>query len=81
MMNTFEEDEDGVMIMTCHAGNCKSERRNTYAKWPVDDLHRMMEEMSLEKERLGFVALDSNMGSGFSEALLVMEKQFNELKK
>lgn len=81
MMNAFVEGADGVLVMACHSGNCKSERGNTYAKWRVDDLHRMMEEMGLEKERLGFVTLASNMGSGFSEALTSLERLLKDLKK
>jgi coenzyme F420-reducing hydrogenase delta subunit len=81
MMNAFVEGADGLMIMACHAGNCKSERGNTYAKWRVEDLHRMMEEMGLEKERLEFVTLASNMGGGFSETLTGMEKKLKDLKK
>ena len=80
MMNAFVEGADGVMVMACHTGNCKSEKGNIYAGWRVNDLHRMMEEIGLQKERLRFVTLASNMGSGFSNAVSEMENCLKGLK-
>ena len=79
MMNALVEGADGVLVMACHPGNCKSEKGNTFAGWRVDDLHRMMEEIGLEKERLQFVTLASNMGSGFSAAVTEMENTLKTL--
>ena len=81
MMNALVEGADGVLVMACHPGNCKSEKGNTFAGWRVDDLHRMMEEIGLEKERLQFVTLASNMGSGFSEVVMEMENTLKNLGK
>lgn len=79
IMNAFVEGADGVMVMACHAGNCKSEQGNTYAKWRVADAHRMMTETGFETERLQFVTLASNMGSEFSSIVADMEKTLKEL--
>jgi len=79
ILNTFVEGADGVLIMACHNGNCKSEKGNIYAGWRVDDAHRMLEETGLEKERLRFVTLASNMGSGFSSAVAEMENKIKEI--
>lgn len=80
IMNAFVEGADGVLVMACHTGNCKSERGNTYAGWRVEDARRMMEEIGLEKERLSFVTLASNMAGGFSCAVLDMAKRLRELE-
>jgi coenzyme F420-reducing hydrogenase delta subunit len=45
----------------------------------VDDAHRMLEEIGLEKERLCFVTLASNMGSSFSSAVKDMERYLNDI--
>ena len=79
IMNAFVEGADGVIVMACHAGNCKSEQGNTYAKWRVADAHRMMTETGFETERLQFVTLASNMGSEFSSIMADMEKTLKEL--
>lgn len=79
IMKAFVEGADGVLVMACHPGNCKSEKGNTYAEWRVVDAHRMMEETGLEKERLGFVTLASNMGTGFSSAVMDLENRLKEL--
>ena len=79
ILNAFVEGADGVMVMACHTGNCKSEKGNTFAGWRVEDAQRMLEEIGLEKERLSFITLASNMGSSFSSAAKDMEKFLNGL--
>ncbi len=79
IMNAFVEGADGVMVMACHPGNCKSESGNTYAGWRVGDAHRMMTETGFETDRLKFVTLASNMGSDFSSLVMDMEKTLKEL--
>ena len=79
-LNAFVEGADGVMVMACHTGNCKSEKGNIYAGWRVEDAHRMMEDIGLEKERLCYVTLASNMGSNFSSAVKEMEQYLSSLK-
>ncbi len=66
IMNAFTEGADGVLVLACHIGNCKSEEGNIFAGWRVEDAQRMLAEAGLEKERLCFATLASNMGSDFS---------------
>ncbi len=80
ILNAFVEGAQGVMVMACHPGNCKSEKGNTYAQWRVEDAHRMMAEIGLEKDRLAFVTLASNMGNDFSLAVVEMQRKLNEYK-
>jgi len=79
ILNAFVSGADGILVMACHPGNCKSENGNTFAQWRVNDAYRMMEEVGLEKDRLCFVGTASNMGSGFSSIVVDMEKRINEL--
>jgi heterodisulfide reductase subunit A-like polyferredoxin/coenzyme F420-reducing hydrogenase delta subunit len=79
ILNAFVSGADGVVIMACHPGNCKSESGNTFAQWRVNDAYRMMEEAGLEKDRLCFAGIASNMGSDFSHIVVDMEQKINEL--
>ena len=60
---------DGVLVLTCHEGNCKSEKGNTYASWRVEDAQCMLEEAGYDKERLRFATLASNMGKPWDDEL------------
>jgi len=79
ILNAFVSGADGVLIMACHPGNCKSENGNTFAQWRVNEAFRMMEEAGLEKDRLRFAGIASNMGSDFSHIVVDMEQKINEL--
>jgi len=79
ILNAFVAGADGVMVMACHPGNCKSDKGNTFAQWRVNDAYRMLEEVGLEKDRLCFAGIASNMGSDFSSMVVDMEKRINEL--
>ena len=79
ILTAFVEGADGVLVLTCHNGNCKSEQGNTFAEWRVNDAHRMLEESGFGKERLQFATLASNTGSRFSAIVCDMEKTINNL--
>lgn len=79
IMNAFTEGADGVMVLACHFGNCKSERGNTFASWRVEDAHRMLAAAGLEKERLFFATLASNTGSNFSAMAMDLSARLKEL--
>jgi heterodisulfide reductase subunit A-like polyferredoxin/coenzyme F420-reducing hydrogenase delta subunit len=79
ILTALAEGADGVLVLTCHEGNCKSERGNTYAGWRVEDAQRMLAEAGYEKDRLRFATLASNMGKEFSNLLMDMEARIKEL--
>ncbi len=79
IMNAFVEGADGVLVMACHTGNCKSLQGNTYAGWRVADAQRKMTDAGFESDRLRFVTLASNMGSAFAAIATEMEQTLKEL--
>ena len=79
IMNAFAEGADGVLVLACHFGNCKSEQGNTFASWRVEDAQRMLEAAGLEKERLCFATLASNMGSDFSSIAMDLSARLRNL--
>ena len=79
ILNAFVSGADGILVMACHPGNCKSENGNTFARWRVNEAYRRMEQVGLEKDRLWFTGIASNMGSDFSHLVVDMEQKINEL--
>ncbi len=66
ILTAFVEGADGVLVLACHPGNCKSEQGNTYAGWRVQDAQRMLTEIGMDANKLRFATLAANMGSDFA---------------
>jgi quinone-modifying oxidoreductase subunit QmoB len=79
IMNAFTEGADGVLVLACHFGNCKSEEGNILASWRVEDAQNKLVEAGIEKEKLCFATLASNMGSDFSSIVMKMSASLKEL--
>ena len=78
ILNALVEGADGVIVMACHTGNCKSESGNTYAKWRINDAYRKLEQIGIPKDRLEFATLASNMASDFARIVIDMEKRISQ---
>jgi coenzyme F420-reducing hydrogenase delta subunit/Pyruvate/2-oxoacid:ferredoxin oxidoreductase delta subunit len=81
ILEAFVKGADGVLVMACHPGNCKSERGNTFAGWRVEDAQRLMAGAGLEAERLRFATLAANMGSDFRAIVVDMDQKIRDLGK
>ena len=79
ILTAFEAGADGVLVLACHKDNCKSQRGNTFAEWRVEDAGRMLEEIGMEKERLHFATIASNMPVEFVRITREMEDKLKEL--
>jgi coenzyme F420-reducing hydrogenase delta subunit/Pyruvate/2-oxoacid:ferredoxin oxidoreductase delta subunit len=79
ILTAFEAGVDGVLILACHKDNCKSQQGNTFAEWRVEDAGRMLEEIGLEKERLAFATIASNMPVEFVQITIEMEDKLKAL--
>lgn len=74
VMRALAEGADGVVVVACHNGNCKSEKGSLYAGWRAANARKMVEAIGLDKERICFATTASNMGADFSNIVMDMEK-------
>jgi coenzyme F420-reducing hydrogenase delta subunit/NAD-dependent dihydropyrimidine dehydrogenase PreA subunit len=74
----FQSNVDGVLVLTCHAGNCHSEKGNLLAIDRINHLKTVVERMGFESGRLMLRRLASNMGREFSEIANTFEKRLVE---
>jgi len=73
VMHALAEGADGVVVMACHDGNCKSENGSLFAKWRTANAQEMLDAIGIEKDRICFATTASNMGADFSNILMSME--------
>ncbi len=79
ILKAFQAGAEGVLVLACHKDNCKSQQGNTFAGWRVEDAKRMLSEVGLEEERLGFATIASNMPVEFVRITGEMEHKLNQL--
>ncbi len=79
LFSAFSKGADGVLVLTCHKGNCHSEYGNVYAHQRVNQVADMLPRLGFEPERLAYKTLASNMGTEFSETVNEFEMRLLEL--
>jgi coenzyme F420-reducing hydrogenase delta subunit len=75
----FKNNVDGVLVLTCHEGNCHSERGNIYARQTIDEIKDKFPQIGFEKERIRIKTLASNMGTEFAEIVKGFEETIAKL--
>jgi len=63
----FLHGADGVLILTCHQGNCHSEQGNQHAFHRAAQIREFFQQTAFEKDRLFVDTIAANMGAEFSE--------------
>jgi quinone-modifying oxidoreductase, subunit QmoB len=79
ILRTFMKGADGVILLTCHPGNCHSEVGNQYAKTRAENVKARLSVMGFEKERLHLETIAANMGTEFGRIVTAFQKQLLEL--
>jgi coenzyme F420-reducing hydrogenase delta subunit/Pyruvate/2-oxoacid:ferredoxin oxidoreductase delta subunit len=79
LFTAFRKGADGVLVLTCHKGNCHSEFGNIYAHQRVDQVSDLLPQLGFEPERLAYKTLASNMGTEFVETVNAFENTILEL--
>jgi len=66
ILEAFSRGADGVMVLTCHTGNCHSERGNRHAQARAAEIQALLPLVGIEKERLVTATFASTMGAEFA---------------
>ncbi len=74
LLSAFKNGVDGVLVLTCHEGNCHSEQGNVYARRRVELLTGLFSQIGFGKKRLMTRTLASNMGTAFADVANDFEK-------
>jgi quinone-modifying oxidoreductase subunit QmoB len=75
LLAAFKGGADGVMVMTCHAGNCHSENGNTHAHRRVELLAENLRQVGVSPARLEIHTLAANMPRDFANITLQFEEK------
>ena len=66
----FFNGADGVIILTCHQGNCHSEQGHQHALHSAAQVKEFFQQTGFERDRLFVDTIAANMGAEFSEKVL-----------
>jgi len=79
ILSAFQNNAEGVLVLTCHAGNCHSEDGNIFARNRVEQLKEAFSRMNFKKERLEINTLASNMGYEVAQIVCNFENNLKAL--
>jgi F420-non-reducing hydrogenase iron-sulfur subunit len=79
MLQALERGADGVMIFACYEENCQFLRGNLRARGRLSYVHRMLETIGVQKERIEICHVATNSGVKFVEALRQKSEQLKKL--
>ena len=79
LLSAFEHGADGVYVVGCPIGNCHHVRGNERAKFRVDRLKGMLDEIGIGGERLEMYFVSGGMGETFAKVAQEMTERIREL--
>ena len=69
LLNAFQNNADGVLVLTCHTGNCHAEEGNQHAGRRVKEARKALDRVGLIQERLLKSTLAANMSAEFIDTI------------
>lgn len=78
LMAAFQHHADGVLVFTCHQGNCHSQKGNIMAGQRTTHLKNILKQIGTDPNRLVLKTLASNMAAEFAETACAFEKKIAE---
>lgn len=75
ILSAFQNNADGVLVLTCHAGNCHSEEGNLFASMRVEHIRDSFSHIHIDNKRIEIKTIASNMGYEFAHILNTFEEK------
>ena len=79
VLDAFDNGADGVLIAACHLGDCHYISQNYKTVKRVALLHRVLESMGINKERLRLEFISAGEGNKFADTVIEMVAKIKEL--
>ncbi len=79
ILEAFEQGADGVYVVACPIGNCHHVRGNERGQARVRRTADLLQEIGLEKERLGMFFMSGSQAQAFAAAAHTMTERVRRL--
>jgi quinone-modifying oxidoreductase, subunit QmoB len=79
LLSAFDAGVDGVMVLTCHPGNCHSELGTQNAQTRCAQAAKALAAAGVDEARIHFSTLAANMSSAFVQRVAEFERQIASL--
>lgn len=79
LLTAFKKGADGVLVLTCHNGNCHSEIGSRLAVDRAEEMSSRLGGIGIERERIRTATLASNMSATFIKIMNDFKKQIDTL--
>ena len=80
MLAPLADGADGVLVLSCHEGNCHSETGNILARRRVSLLSTQLEQMDRLSDRLEIHTLAANMACEFAQIVRAFDEKISAAK-
>lgn len=79
ILEAFEQGADAVYVVACPVGNCHHVRGNERAAARLERARDLLQEIGLERERLGLFFMSGSQGQTFAAAAQAMTERTRKL--
>ena len=79
VLEAFEQGADGVYVVACPIGNCHHVRGNERGQARMKRAAQLLEEIGLEKERVGMFFMSGSQAHAFTAAAQTMTERVRKL--
>lgn len=79
IFDAFDNGADGVLIAACHLGDCHYISQNYKTVKRVTLLHKLLDSMGVDKERLRLEFISAGEGNKFADTVIEMVAKLKEL--
>jgi F420-non-reducing hydrogenase iron-sulfur subunit len=79
VLKAFQDGADGVMVLGCHPGDCHYVEGNYHTRRRYALMHRLLEYVGAERERLLVEWISASEGGRFAETVAAFTAQVSQL--